>query len=125
MSIKELSDDFNLKIKPQLEEILRLLKNQQATNINNNIEDVATMIITELKTIIHECPCNKEILEALNKEPSKDKQIIQKDDHTSKSSSGLRKYSYPNFSVGNEELGTGKNPGSLTWPFGNDLNKSS
>lgn len=121
MSLKDFQQNFDSIIK-QLDEILSLLKNQQNTdNVKNNIEATASKIINEIKTLIHDCPCNKEILEALNQRPSKDKQIIPVDDDISKSTSGLKRYSYPNFSVGNEELGTGKNPGSLTWPFRSNL----
>lgn len=28
------------------------------------------------------------------------------------------KYSYPNYNVGNEELGSSGNPNALSWPFG-------
>lgn len=119
MSLKDLLEDFSKVIKPQQEEILGLLRNQQA-----HIEAAAAKIINELKAIIQDCPCNKEILKALDKNQLKDKEIISADDTTLDLTKGSRKYSYPNFSVGNEELGTGKNPGSLTWPFGVDNEKS-
>lgn len=31
---------------------------------------------------------------------------------------GLNKFSYPNNWIGNPELGSPKNPGSMKWPFG-------
>lgn len=120
MSIKELTDDFNNIIKPQLEEILRLLKRENADNIQANIEAAAAKIITEIKTVIHDCPCNKEILDALLQGSSKGKEIIVPDDDVPKTTTKLWRYSYPNYNVGNEEMGTGKNPGSLSWPFNKD-----
>ena len=118
MSIKDLLEDFEKNIKPQLEEILRLLKMNQADSVNH-IEAAAAKIITELKSVIHDCPCNKEILDALRQEPSRGKEIIIPDD-IPRNTKGSLKYSYPNFNVGNAEMGTGKNPGSLSWPFGVD-----
>ena len=109
MSLKELQEDFNKVIKPQLEEILELLKNQQH---NDNIEAAAAKIIKEIKIIIQDCPCNKEILDAL-KTGTSGKEIIIPDEKFRKP----LKYSYPNFSVGNEEMGTGKNSGNLSWSF--------
>lgn len=119
MSLKDQLEDFNKVIKPQQEEILGLLRNQQA-----HIEAATTKIINELKAVIQDCPCNKEILKALDKNQPKGKVIISVDDTATNPTKGSWKYSYPNFSVGNEELGTGKNPGSLTWPFGVDNEKS-
>lgn len=119
MSIKELLEDFDKNIKPQIGEILRLLNNLQANNVTNNIEAAAAKIITELKAVIQDCPCNNEILEALKERQQKGKEIITADEDPEYKSKNW-KYSYPNYSVGNEELGTGKNPGSLTWPFGVD-----
>lgn len=109
MSLKELQEDFNKVIKPQLEEILKVLKNQQQ---NDNIEAAAAKIINEIKNIIHDCPCNKEILDVL-KTGTSNREIIIPDERFKKP----LKYSYPNFNVGNEEMGTGKNSGSLSWPF--------
>jgi Caulimovirus DNA-binding protein len=112
MSLKDIQEYFNNIIKPQLEEILELLSNIQAQDITGNIEAAAAKIITELKPLILDCQCNKENLEALQKLTGKE--IITDDNLTDRP---LR-YSYPNFSVGNDDMGTGKNPGSLTWPFG-------
>lgn len=116
MSLKELQEDFNKIIKPQLEEILRLLKTQQAQDVTSNIEAAAAKIITELRSTIQDCHCNEEILIALQ-----GKEIVPVEPL---SKSEPWKYSYPNFSVGNEDLGTGKNPGSLTWPFDADKKKA-
>lgn len=109
MSLKELQEDFTKIIKPQLEEILELLKNQQNAD---NIEAAAAKIINEIKLVIHDCPCNKEILDVL-KTGTSNREIVLADEKFKKP----LKYSYPNFSVGNEEMGSGKNSGSLTWPF--------
>lgn len=95
MSLRELQEDFN-----------KLLKNQQ---YNDNIEAAATKIVKEIKIIIQDCPCNKEILDALQTGTSS-KEIIIPDEKFRKP----LKYSYPNFSVGNEEMGIGKNSGSLS-----------
>lgn len=117
MSIKDLLEDFEKNIKPQIEEILKLLKIQQANHIADNIEAAAAKVITELKSVIHDCPCNKEILEAFENREQKGIILV---DEVPKPRTGPWKYSYPNNNVGNEELGTGKNPGSLTWPFSVD-----
>lgn len=118
--LKNLLDDFNMNIKPQLTEILALLKK----NADNNIEAAAAKIITELKTTIQDCSCNKEILEAIGKQSNapEQKQIVPTQGNKDKGKSRYR-YSYPNHDVGNEELGTGKNPNSMTWPFGSTLDK--
>lgn len=117
MSIKDLLEDFDKNIKPQIEEILRLLKIQQANNITGIIEASAAKVINDLKTVIKDCPCNKEILEALDQRQQRG--IILTGENP-KPKSGPWKYSYPNDNVGNEELGSSKNTGSLTWPFGVD-----
>lgn len=119
MSIKELLEDFDKNIKPQLGEILRLFNAQQANNVTDNIEVAVAKIITEIKTTIYDCACNKEILESPNKRQHKEKGIITIGENPAHKSEPW-KYSYPNHSVGNEELGTGKNHGSLIWPFGVD-----
>lgn len=111
MNCKDHLEDFNKVIKPQQEEILKLLRNQQAL-----IEATAAKIINELKAKIQDCPCNKN--------QPKGKEIIAVDDTITSPTKGSWKYNYPNFSVGNEELGTGKNPGSLTWPFSVDNERS-
>lgn len=119
MNFKEFQEDFNKVVRPQIEEILSILKDQQASNV---IEAAAAKIITELKLAIHDCPCNKEILDAINVQPG-DLQLVRKDDQingTARHDIQPRRYSYPNSSVGNENLGTGKNPNSLTWPFDNE-----
>jgi hypothetical protein len=108
MSLKELQEDFTKIIKPQLEEILRLLKNQQNAD---NIEAAAAKIINEIKSVIHNCPCNKEILDVL-KTGTSNREIIIADE---KFKRPLR-YSYPN--IGNEEIGTEKDQEKLSWPFG-------
>lgn len=114
MSLKEIQEDFNKNIKPQLEEILKLLNSMHAKDVTGNIEAAAAKIITELKPLIQDCHCNKEILQALRQQEPTGKNIIfTEDDSTDK----MWRYSYPNYSVGNDDLGTGKNPGSLTWPF--------
>ena len=112
MSIKDLLEDFEKNIEPQIEEILRLLKIQQANHIEDNIEAAAAKVITEVKSIIHDCPCNKEILDVL-KTGTSSRKIIIPDEKFKKP----LKYSYPNFNVGNEEMGTGKNAESISWPF--------
>ena len=109
MSFKEFQEDFNKTIRPQIEEILKLLKDRQDNDI---IEVTAAKIIKELKTAIHDCP--KETLKVLSLEQTKGKEIVIR----RKENPEQKLYSYPNFCVGNEELGTGKNPNNMTWPFG-------
>lgn len=121
MSLRELIDDFNNNIKPQLTEILASLKKQESST-KDNMEAAAAKIITELKSTIQDCQCNKEILKASGKQPEvleKEKQIIS----TLDKGKSRYQYSYPNHDVGNEELGTGKNPKSMTWPFGSIVHK--
>ena len=113
MSLKEIQEDLNNVIKPQLEEILNLLNKAQAQDITGNIEAAAAKIITELKPLMQDY---KEVLQALQQQEPTGKIDDSPTDES------LR-YSYPNFSVGNDNLGTGKNPGSLTWPF-SDSKKS-
>lgn len=98
--LKQLLDEFD-NFKLLLTEILALLKK----NADNNIEAAAAKIITELKATILDCSSNKETA------------IIPTQGNKDKGKSRYR-YSYPNHDVGNEELGTGKNPNSMTWPFG-------
>ena len=108
MSLKDLQEDFN-NIKSQLEEILNVLKNQRH---NDNIEAAAAKIINEIKNIIHDCPCNKEILDVL-KTGTSDRELIVLDEKFKKP----LKYSYPNFSPEGEEIGTEKHFGGLSLPF--------
>ncbi|ACB69765.1 virion-associated protein [Lamium leaf distortion virus] len=102
-----------------LEEIKSLKKDINDYSKDSNNEAIAAKIITDIAEQIKKCPCNKEILDVLKN--SKDKQVIPhqgKPDTSSDKPSSLQKYSYPNFRVGNEELGESKNPDSLRWPEG-------
>ena len=65
MSLKEIQDDLNKVIKPQLEEILNLLNKMQAQDITENIEAAAAKVIIELKPLVQDY---KETLQALQQE---------------------------------------------------------
>nr|AGT42187.1 helper component protein [Cauliflower mosaic virus]BAO53300.1 DNA-binding protein [Cauliflower mosaic virus] len=105
-----LSDQKSMK--SDIKAILELLGSQNP--IKESLETVAAKIVNDLTKLINDCPCNKEILEALGKQP-KD-QLVEQPKEKGKGLN-LGKYSYPNYGVGNEELGSSGNPKALTWPF--------
>nr|BBD88601.1 DNA-binding protein [Carnation etched ring virus] len=80
---------------------------------SSNLESVAAKIISDLTKEMKECHCNKEIVELLNKEtavvasPTKDssKQVLSNP-----------QYTFPNFDVGNDGMGSSTNPNALKWP---------
>lgn len=88
-------------------------------NLSNNIEIAAAKIIKDISDKIDKCDCTKELAKQLNE----NKEIVEISDKE-ESNTGLTKYSYPNHWVGNEELGSSKNPGSLKWPFGDKSSKT-
>ncbi|QED42843.1 putative DNA-binding protein [Isatis caulimovirus A] len=106
------------------EEILKLRNEQKSfleqvvnkpTNESNDLNAIAAKIINDISKIIESCPCNKEILEALGKQP--DKQLVTQPEIKTAPTVSSGKYSYPNFGVGNEELGSSGNPNAMKWPF--------
>lgn len=123
MSLKELIEDFNNNVKPQLTEILALLKKNADNDVKSNIEAAAAAkIITELKTTIQDYQNDKAI--GKQSKASKENRLVLTPEQGNKDKGKSRyRYSYPNHDVGNEELGTGKNPNSMTWPFGSISNK--
>nr|BCW03859.1 DNA-binding protein [Cauliflower mosaic virus] len=97
-------------IKTDIKTILDKLGNQN----QESLEAVAAKIVNDITKIIKDCPCNKEILEALGKQP--EKQLVEKPKELGKAPN-FKKYTYPNYGVGNAELGSSGNPNALTWPF--------
>ena len=88
----------------KIEELTRELVNKiEQLATKENLEAIAAKII-------------KEILEKLeSQEP-----ILEKPEEIRPK--GSPKYSFPNFNVGNESLGSSKNPNALKWPFGSTSN---
>ncbi|CAA29525.1 unnamed protein product [Figwort mosaic virus] len=76
------------------------------------IEEAAAKIIKDIGDKIDQCECTKKIEEMLDQKQNADTQIVP----TKQESSGLVKYSYPNWNVGNEELGSSGNPNAVKWP---------
>ncbi|CAA28358.1 unnamed protein product [Carnation etched ring virus] len=80
---------------------------------SSNLESVAAKIISDLTKEMKECHCNKEIVEILNKDkaiiPSPEQDSIQK-------RLSEPQYTFPNFDVGNEGMGSSTNPNALKWP---------
>nr|CAH25728.1 DNA binding protein [Carnation etched ring virus]CAH68827.1 DNA-binding protein [Carnation etched ring virus] len=80
---------------------------------SSNLESVAAKIISDLTKEMKECHCNKEIVEILNKDkaiiPSPERDSIQK-------KLSEPQYTFPNFDVGNEGMGSSTNPNALKWP---------
>ncbi|AMN10078.1 DNA-binding protein [Angelica bushy stunt virus] len=110
-SVNTISKDLENIVIPILKEIKEMLNSQKQDSIKELIEAASAKIIMEMK----KCPCNEEILAALNKQPeSKDKQIVPFEEQSEKPRRML--YSFPNDSVGFEQLGTGKNKNSIVWP---------
>jgi len=108
MSVVEKLDqimDFLKQLKPVLENLLKDSENQNA---------IAAKIINEISNEMKKCHCNKEILDAINQEKS----LVPKTQSSEpkETTSGLAKYTWPNYGVGNAELGSSGNPDALQWP---------
>lgn len=113
MSVVERLDEimiFLKQLKPVLEKIEKDLQKSA------DPEAIAAKIIKDLTDVIQSCPCNEEILKELKKTPQQEI-VTSQSPETSNPKGGLRKYSFPNFLVGNEELGSSGDPKALTWPF--------
>lgn len=128
MSLPELGKRIDA-LKETVDEILRLVKNQSkeksSMSESSDLEAVAAKIIKEISDKISDCPCNKEIIEEIRKEkPNKNNDIIPKEParEPRKDQYDGPKYSWPNYNVGNEELGSSGNPNALEWPFGQKKN---
>lgn len=86
------------------------------------VEASAAKVITDITAELKKCQCNKEILDTLKdlkiSESQPDKQIIKKDDDSQavKSTFQLEKYTFPNFNVGNADLGSSGNPNPVKYP---------
>lgn len=89
-----------------------------AAKIIKDIKDDAEQNNQKVIDKISECPCNQEILDALGQKKKDGKEIvIPSKESTGKTSEWNPKYKFPNWNVGNQELGSSKNPNSKEWPF--------
>lgn len=100
-------------IESKLDQILSNMR----TDSTNNQEAIAAKIIKDITDELKKCHCNKEILDALSKDTRKEQAIVPSDTKETILKEWTPKYKFPNFAVGNEELGQSKNPGSMKWPF--------
>ncbi|ALD49088.1 ORF3 [Atractylodes mild mottle virus] len=114
MSLKEVSEVLE-KIKKLVEQTEALLEKSKEI-----VEASAAKVINDITAKLEKCQCNKEILDALKEikgEPSKELAVTGKDDPKGKSKSfPLEKYSFPNYRVGNAELGSSGNPNAVVYP---------
>lgn len=117
-------------IQKQLEDIQNRLRD------NSNLEATAAKIITDLTVEINDCHCKTEIADLQRQifekieqcectQPLREmmEQLLKTKVDTAppppvKTTSKLKKYSYPNFDVGNAELGSSANPKPMKWPYG-------
>lgn len=116
--------DVNKKLaslEPKVDELLELLKKftSLVEKLNKQASDpeaIAAKIISDLSKKIDDKDCCKEIIQEIRNNKPKDK-----DDKTNplvilEPNSGP-KYTFPNFLVGNANLGSSGDPEALTWPF--------
>lgn len=89
-----------------LQKLDTLLKREQ------DLSTVAAKIINDISKKIENCECNKEILEAL-KLKGKGKELSPTKDLKLTKQSFTGKYSFPNYEVGNEELGSSRGKNTL------------
>ena len=106
--IKESVNQLNLKV-DKLTEKVELIINQFATI--THLEAVAAKIINETQKEFQKHSCKEDMIEIKNKTNTT---IL--DPKTEDKKPFIGKYSYPNYNVGNEELGSSRNPNSMTWP---------
>ncbi len=116
MSVVEKLDqimDFLKQLKPVLENLQKDAENQNA---------IAAKIIKDLTDEMHKCHCNKEILDAIK---NQEKTLVPKTQSSEPegTTSGLAKYTWPNYRVGNAELGSSGNPDALQWPSMEPISK--
>lgn len=116
MSLAELKQELE-RVKNLVTQVEKLLESSKSI-----VEASAAKVIQDLTAEMQKCPCNKEILEAIKaqkpEQPPKD-QVVSKDDNQEDqkpSLQSLRKYSFPNWNVGNAELGSSGNPNAIRFP---------
>lgn len=98
-------------LESKIDQVLAKIGSSSADSLN--LESVAAKIISDLTKEMKECHCNKEIVELLNK----NKALIpspELDSNQKKLSEP--QYTFPNFEVGNEGMGSSTNPNALKWP---------
>ena len=103
------------KMVSQLEEkidnlIIKVDQTFKPSVTTEQMEVIAAKIIFEIQNEIQNCSCNQEVLEQLKNLPTPDVKI-------GPDYSGLKKYSFPNWNVGNASLGSSGNPKALKWPY--------
>lgn len=104
-NIEKLMKDHEL-ILSKLEKVIK----------QDDLNNVAAKIINDLSKKIEKCECNKEILERIDStkgvlipQPEITKEKVQLQPFSGK-------YSFPNYAVGNEELGESKEGNALRIP---------
>ncbi|QED42827.1 DNA binding protein [Silene caulimovirus A] len=103
-------------IESKIDQILAKLGSHTPNN-DQKLESIAAKIISDLTKEMKECHCNKEIVDILNKEKSMVPATKDKEEESKSTKFGKPQYTFPNFDVGNEGMGSSKNPNALTWPF--------
>ena len=99
-----------------LDELQKLKKDlQKLEQTSSNPEALAAKIINDITQEIKNCPCNKEILEALTS-PS-NQSLVPITSQNKEIKEVQPKYKFPNFDVGNPELGSSASKGAMEWPF--------
>nr|WNO44316.1 DNA binding protein [Dahlia common mosaic virus] len=114
-TIKEISDETLSLVKELLTMIKQIIDKPESSTQTELTEPIAAKIIKDISDKIDKCECTEKLKQELK--DGKDIQISNPNRTEETPSTGkLQKYSYPNWRVGNESLGSSGNPKALVWP---------
>lgn len=112
MSLAEIKQELE-RIKDLVNQVEKLLESSKSV-----VEASAAKVIKDITAEMQKCPCNKEILDALKSTKPESSAIVKSDEpQTSQPQTSRQwKYNFPNYNVGNPELGSSGREKPFTWP---------
>nr|ABW81761.1 DNA binding protein [Dahlia mosaic virus-Holland] len=112
-TIKEISDETLSLVKELLTMIKQIIDRPKSSTQTELTEPIAAKIIKDISDKIDKCECAEKLKQELK--AGKDMQV-SKPEEPENLPKRIQKYSYPNWGVGNESLGSSGNPKALEWP---------
>lgn len=117
MSLKDVIERLN-DLNPKIDRLFELLSKfeEQVETLNQNTSDphaIAAKVINDISDKIDEKDCCDKILEAIKSKQGTGQELIPK---APEPSANRFKYSFPNWNVGNANLGSSVDPDALVWP---------
>lgn len=110
MSLAEIKQELE-RIKDLVNQVEKLLESSKSI-----VEASAAKVIKDIIAEMQKCPCNKEILDAINSKKPESAIVKNDEPQTSQPQTSQWKYNFPNYNVGNPELGSSGREKPFTWP---------